>query len=148
MSGLGVVVATHGEFGKALIASAEMIVGKQENVTSVSLAPDDNLAGCIDALKCALDQVECGASAIILIDLFGGTPSNATGMVLCERDCAVISGVSLPMLLEVLLNRDCVQSVRELTDIAVQAGHTGIVDVGEKLRQALALSRSASGASA
>ena len=36
----GILVVTHGNFGKALIESVEMIIGKQPNVEALGLMPE------------------------------------------------------------------------------------------------------------
>lgn len=132
MSLAGIVVASHGELASALISSAEMIVGSQDNITAVCLDPEDNLEACLDALCAAIDQVQTDAGVIVLIDLFGGTPGNAALLGLRERSYPVVAGVNLPMLLEVSMNRLGGLSTKELTEIAMQAGHNSIIDVGER----------------
>jgi len=42
----------------------------------------------------------------------------------------VVSGVNLPMLLEVVLNRES-KSLREIREVAVEAGKRGILSVNE-----------------
>jgi mannose/fructose-specific phosphotransferase system component IIA len=44
-----------------------------------------------------------------------------------------VSGVNLPMLVEVLMLRESM-SLQELADYAVESGKEGIVDVGKLLR--------------
>ena len=133
MSLTGIVVASHGDLASALISSAEMIVGSQDNVAAVCLDPEDNLEACHDALCAAIDRVQTDAGVIVLIDLFGGTPGNAAALGLRERSYPVVAGVNLPMLLEVLMSRLGSLSLKELTEIALQAGHNSIIDVGARL---------------
>ena len=40
MANLNIIIGTHGRFGEEIIKSAEMIVGKMENVRAVSLLPE------------------------------------------------------------------------------------------------------------
>lgn len=133
MSATGVVVASHGDLARALISSAEMIVGSQENVAALCLDPKDNLETCHNELCAAIDRVQTDAGVIVLIDLFGGTPGNAAALGLRERSYPVVAGVNLPMLLEILVSRSSGLSVEELTDIALQAGQNSIIDVRARL---------------
>jgi mannose/fructose/sorbose-specific phosphotransferase system IIA component len=134
MSPIGIVVASHCDFAKAIIASAEMIAGAQENVTAVCLSLDDNLESCREAIQAAIRQVDLGRGVLVLIDLFGGTPCNAAALSLRDYCCPVVAGVNLPMLIEVVTSRDSVASVEELAALAVTAGRASILDVGARLK--------------
>jgi len=46
----------------------------------------------------------------------------------------VVAGVNLPMLIEVLMNRDSVSSVEALSALAVEAGCSGIIDVAARMQ--------------
>jgi len=143
---MGVVIAAHGDLGQALIDSAELILGPQENVSAVSLAPQENLESCLCSLLEGINLLDTSQGVIVLADLFGGTPCNASALGVRQRDYPVVSGVNLPMLLEIFLNRDCVQSVDEMVEIALEAGHTGIVDVGAVLKARQSQAAAAAGA--
>jgi mannose/fructose-specific phosphotransferase system component IIA len=72
---------------------------------------------------------------LILTDLFGGTPSNAACIVAAKKNASVVTGVNLPMILEVVLARSG-KNLKELTNLAVQSGKEGIREIqlktGEK----------------
>ena len=51
----GILVVTHGNFGKALIESVEMIIGKQPNVEALGLMPGMDP---IDFRKAILDTLK------------------------------------------------------------------------------------------
>jgi mannose/fructose/sorbose-specific phosphotransferase system IIA component len=131
---IGVLIVGHGDLGQALVSSALMIVGEQDNVAAVSLKPQDNLETCQCALKIGIERLNGSQGVIVLADLFGGTPCNAAALGQRERSYPIVAGVNLPMLLEVLLSRDQVTSVDELTSIALEAGSKSIIDVGALLR--------------
>jgi len=65
-----------------------------------------------------------GEGVVILLDLFGDTPSNVCGVLTRELSIEVISGVNLPMLLEVALERES-HNLREIREVAVEAGKKG-----------------------
>lgn len=134
MSQIGVVVGGHCELSRALIASAEMIAGHQQDVATVCLAEGDDLESCHCSLEDAIAEVDHGAGVIILIDLFGGTPSNAAALSLRNHAWPVVAGVNLPMLIEVLMSRDSVASVQALAELALDAGRSGIIDVAAQMR--------------
>lgn len=134
MNPIGVVVASHCDLAHAFIASAEVIVGAQTDVAAVCLAPEDNLESCRSALLDAVNQVDHGNGAIVLIDLFGGTPCNAAALTLRDHACVVVTGVNLPMLIEILMSREGASSMDELAALAVQAGRSSIIDVGAQIK--------------
>ena len=132
MSRIGVVIASHGDLARALVRSAEMIVGAQEGVATVCLEPSDNLETFHAALCAAVDRIRTDAGVVVFIDLFGGTPANAAVLGLRERSYPVVSGVNLPMLLEVFVSRDGGLSAQELAEIALQSGQSSIIDVSAR----------------
>ncbi|MGA9193124.1 MAG: PTS sugar transporter subunit IIA [Anaerolineales bacterium] len=134
MTSVGLVVAAHGKLAGELAKSARMIIGDQFPVGTVELDLDTNLEGLYDAMLAAIDEADKGEGVLVLIDLFGGTPSNAAALCIRQRNCAVVSGVSLPMLLEAVMGAENELSLESLARVAVQAGHSGIVDVRERLR--------------
>jgi PTS system mannose-specific IIA component len=131
---VGVVIAAHGDLAGALRRSAEMIVGEQDGVVTVNLDPHDNLENMQTAIREAIRQADQGSGVVVLIDVFGGTPSNAAALCLAERRFPLISGVNLPMLLEVFMSRASL-SQAELGAMALASGASGIVDIGARLRQ-------------
>lgn len=131
---IGVVIVAHGDLSTALISSAELILGAQENVVGVRLTPQDNLDTCLCSLGEGLTQVDSSEGVLILVDLFGGTPCNAAALSARDRSFPIVSGVNLPMLLEVLTNRDCGLSPEELAGLAIQAGQSSILDVSAQLK--------------
>ncbi len=98
-----ILVITHGEFGIEIVKSAEMIMGPQEDVNALALRPGES----VDELRQAALQVvehnlEKGMETIVLCDLLGGSPSNV-GLYLLSRGVKhIFTGLSLPMLIEIL----------------------------------------------
>jgi mannose/fructose/sorbose-specific phosphotransferase system IIA component len=133
---IGIVVAAHGPLPEALIESAEMILGDTEGVTALALMPDDNLEGLIERTREAAKEVNSGEGALILLDLFGGTPSNAAALITQEEEGVhAVSGVNVPMLLETLLARRSAKDLLELSRTAVESGTKGIVDIVEAFQR-------------
>jgi len=63
----------------------------------------------------------------VLVDLFGGSPYNAACRVVAETENTdVITGVNVPMLLEVLDAREETNDVSELVQVAKNSGINGI----------------------
>jgi len=129
VSQVGVVIAAHGNLGSAFIESASMIIGEMPSAIPINLEPSMNLESMLDELLSAVVEVDDGRGALVLLDLFGGTPCNAAAMCMQKQSCLAITGVNLPMVLEVAMQRQSVETLSELAAIALTAGGSGIVDV-------------------
>ena len=126
-----VVVAAHGRLAEGLIASAAMIAGPQEDLVAVTFDPSE---GPDDLLAKYTAAVEKSPSDryLILVDLLGGSPYNAAARFAAEReDADVVTGVNLPMLVEVLGRRLTGGSLPELVDTARTAGAGGVKVLSE-----------------
>lgn len=99
---LGVIIATHGLSSVELLKSAEMITGKQSNVETVTFTEGEGLEELRESYSEALSKLNENTTILILVDIWGGTPFN----VAIEQGCEVITGVNIPMLLELFMNRD------------------------------------------
>jgi mannose PTS system EIIA component len=130
------IVVSHGALAAGLVDAATMIVGPQPDLVTLSLQPEDDPAGLEGRLRGILPEPDAGA--LVLVDLFGASPANAAAALLRDRaDVEIVSGVSLPMLVEVLVARDSLTAF-DLAQRAVSAGSEGIKDVGAIVRRALA----------
>jgi len=129
---IGLVLVTHAGLATALKLSAEMIVGSIENCTTVEVAPDERADDIMARVVAAVEAVQSGG-AIIMTDLFGGTPSNMAMSFLKEGCIEVVTGVNLPMLIEFCSRREKMP-VAELATNLHRTGCEGIIVAGEFLK--------------
>jgi PTS system mannose-specific IIA component len=130
---VGIVVVTHGEMAAGLIQAAEMIVGKQEQLSPVHLLEMDAVEGLMERVEESIGQNDTGEGILLLVDLPGASPFNACARLAMQREgLKLISGVNLPMLAELLVQRPS-HTLSELVEIAKQAGKFGIKDLSEIL---------------
>jgi mannose/fructose/sorbose-specific phosphotransferase system IIA component len=118
-----IVLVSHGELACALLRAAELIAGPQADVTCLALMPGDG----IPALQTRLGEV-VGLSrpALVLVDMPGGTPWNVALAVASQNASArVVSGMNLPMLLEVSLSRQGM-SIDALARLALESGEEAV----------------------
>ena len=128
-----IVIVSHGNLGKSLIASAEMIAGELEDISTVSLLPNENLDTFGQKLDEHLDTLG-DQETLVLIDLFGGTPCNVAARAMQRPNLESVTGVNLPMLLEVILSgRTQAGSVDELAAMAEVAGRKSIKNIRQLL---------------
>ena len=127
-----IFVCTHGKMGVELVKTAEMIIGKVDNVHSFSLMPETSP----DAFRESIESAVLGVKGkiICLTDLFGGTPCNIAMLVSRDRNMKVMGGVNLGMFMEVYTQKDHL-SLIELTDFAENAGKDSCVNVSKKFSE-------------
>lgn len=102
---IGVVLFTHGSVASALRATAEEILGPLANVAAVDLPPDADREAGWRALDLAVHEVDAGAGVLLLVDMFGGTPSNLALARLAGQEAEVLTGVNLAMVLRAVRKR-------------------------------------------
>lgn len=116
------IVATHGKFSQEIVNSAAMVFGEDENTHVVTFLPGeggDDLVAKYHAIIATLPENE---PVLFLVDLFGGSPYNAAARVAAERENTdIVTGISLPMLLETLDAKDSA-SLAELVETAKEVG--------------------------
>ncbi len=118
-----VVLVTHGALGRELVRTAESILGPQEGVEVVS-NEGASLEGLVEALRAAAGDA---GPVVFLADLMGGSCGHACRLYRAERgnDTLALTGVNLPMLLEVFYHRDRV-SFAELGERLLLKGRDGV----------------------
>lgn len=129
---VGVILVTHSDYGASLLKAAVMILGPQNNCSTISVDGSQEVAETVNNLKDAVARHDQGLGVIILTDMFGGTPTNLSLSLLGAGDLEVVTGVNLPMLLRVLGGRTV--ALTDLANDAKDAGLKGIVVAGEVLR--------------
>lgn len=132
---VSIIIGTHGSFSEEILRSAEMIFGKQENIATVTFETQENPDNLVEKYKATLKNLNCEDGLLFIVDLFGGSPFNAASRVVVENDgMDIITGVSLPMLLEIFGARSF-SNLEELITIGKNAAIQGIKSLRESLIQ-------------
>lgn len=130
----GIIIASHGEFCRGILKSAEMFF--PDNLEQVAVCPlymGDDTEVYMKQLKTAIETVDSGDGVIVLVDLMGGTPSNVFATILSER-VQVITGMNFPMLLELLARRLMGEPIEAA--FLMQAGCEGIKHLNREVEAA------------
>ncbi|MDT2821684.1 PTS sugar transporter subunit IIA [Enterococcus devriesei] len=96
-----VILVAHGKLAHEMKNSAEMIFGALPDFESVEFLKEEGLDTIQEKVFGAMKE---DASYLVLTDLFCGTPYNASCAVAMknpEREIGIVSGMSLPIVLEV-----------------------------------------------
>lgn len=121
----GIIIVTHGKLAQALLETAEMIMGSQEYIGTIVFEAGQDVSNLQEKIQQMLCKMPKNDEALILVDLRGGSPYNAAAMVaMTMPKVKIVTGVNLPMLLEILSNRDL--DAAALSQQAVTAGQVGV----------------------
>jgi len=118
---IGLVLVTHGRLAEELVNALEHVVGPQENVTAISIGPDDDMELRRADIMKAADAADSGDGVVVLTDMFGGTPSNLAISILERANVEVLAGVNLPMLVKLA----SVRGETDLNDAVAKAADAG-----------------------
>ncbi len=131
---IGIILVTHGHLAEEFVNAMQHVVGKQKAVATVCIGPNDDMEQRREEIAKAIAKVDSGDGAIILTDLFGGTPSNLAISLLETGRIEVIAGINLPMLIRLASARKTM-SITETVAAARDAGRNYITVASEFLAQ-------------
>ena len=129
---------SHGDFSVALLKAAELILGEQPagDVEAIPLPPGQDMAAYLTKVDDFAAHAADKGGAIFFTDLAGGSPFLAAAQVYRkhsgEMPLEVITGVNLPMAIEVLAAREF-SSVEEGRDTALMEGQRGVRALSQQL---------------
>jgi mannose PTS system EIIA component len=101
---IGIVVVTHGRLAEELVNAARTIVGDIPAIAAVSIGWADDMTIARDDIQRAIESVGPGP-ALILTDMFGGTPTNVS-LPFLSPAAEIVTGVNLPMLIKLSTLRE------------------------------------------
>ncbi|URJ23380.1 PTS mannose transporter subunit IIAB [Blochmannia endosymbiont of Camponotus sp. C-003] len=127
---IAIILGAHGSVSKKLLDTTEMIIGKQKNVAWVDLLPEENTKILIEKYNAHLSNLDTSTGVLFMVDTWGGSPFNAAhSIVLNKEKYDIITGMNIPMLIEVFMARDDTHSLQELIQIALNSGNESIKSV-------------------
>jgi mannose/fructose-specific phosphotransferase system component IIA len=118
------IIVGHSEFAKAMVNTAEQIVGKQPDLEIIS-----NKGVSCEVLSEKIAKIihsNENQETIVFVDLPGGSCTiSCYGLLKDNSELNIIVGVNLPMLIEFFMLRDK-HSVNELVPILIDKGRNNI----------------------
>lgn len=127
---IAIILSAHGSVSGELLRTTEMIAGKQKNTVWVDLLPTENTDILIEKYNKYLLQLNINNGVLFLVDIWGGTPFNAAQRIIInKKNYDIITGINVPMLIEIFIARSRAHSIKELTQIALQSGLESIKSV-------------------
>lgn len=104
---LKIILITHGTFSQGLLNSVEMILGKQEKLLSYSVVENCNTDDLKTELVSEIENAKATEDDVLFLsDVFFGTPFNIVTALMEDYKFHHITGVNLPLLIEIVSNKD------------------------------------------
>ena len=124
MDSIGLLLMSHGDFAKAALESVQLIVGEQENVETMSVFVVDQVENLRQEMIDKVNKLDTSKGLLVFTDIIGGTPTNLASSLLVNDNVSICSGLNLPVLLEVLMDRN--RSLDEIKETIQNAHTTGL----------------------
>jgi len=127
------VLISHGKMAQETLKSAEMIVGNIDGAYSISMDEKEGSEGVTKKIREVMAGLKDYENIIVMVDLIGGTPSNAAVMELFKSNrVRIVSGFNLGMVLEFATSS--LQDIGQLKKCLIEVGKNGIKDVFDEMR--------------
>jgi PTS system mannose-specific IIA component len=130
-----IVVIAHCSLAGELVKSAQTISGKQPNLYYVEQGLNDSLEEMKLRIGTALKGMDSKDGALLLVDMLGGTPCNASAHnIYADLKVEIISGVNLPMIISAIMFSQTDISLSELANKVLDRGQKSITNIKDMLR--------------
>lgn len=117
---IGIVIVAHGGLAAEYLAAVEHVVGPVPQARAIAIAADyDRVRKGAEILQAA-DEVDTGDGVIVVVDMFGSSPSNLSLPACARGDRKILYGANLPMLVKLAKSRQL--GVEEASNAAMAAG--------------------------
>lgn len=127
---IGVLLITHGRYGKDLLTSAGHVLGRPlPQVGHLSVSARDEPDALFDEARRLLQRLDDGSGVLVMTDMYGSTPCNVATKLIAEGKVEAVSGLSLPMLVRSLAHREA--TLPEVRAKAILGGTEGVVYIND-----------------
>ncbi|MEG1462891.1 MAG: PTS sugar transporter subunit IIA [Anaerorhabdus sp.] len=130
-----IILVSHGSFSKGLFETMEMILGEQTNY--VGLYPHQGVDILKGNVENELKKAENNEEILVLTDLFYGSPFNAVVQLMNTYDVYHLTGINVPLLMEILLMRGNGKNAEEICEEAMKLAGDTVQDVKKYLKELL-----------
>ncbi|BES66453.1 PTS sugar transporter subunit IIA [Gottschalkiaceae bacterium SANA] len=129
---LKILLVSHGRFAEGIKDAAEIIMGKQENLSFINAYTND--VPFEEQLGTYLSSVDLSVDKLIIVaDLFGGSVNQKTMLKVDLDQVILVTGLCLPLLLELLMlseDNATEESVRKILEVSKE----GLLLVRDKIK--------------
>ncbi len=123
---IGLVLVAHNRVAGEMLKAAEHVLGPLPQVSVLDVSPGNATDQLRVMLQERVKECESGHGVLILVDIFGGTPSNVSLGCLKPGSCEVLAGFNLPMLIKAASLRAEIHDLSALAHEVAAAGRQHI----------------------
>ena len=117
---IGIVIVAHGGLAREYLRAIEHVVGSQTGARAITIEGEHDRAAKEAEICIAANEVDTGEGVVIVVDLFGGSPSNLSLKACTPENRRILYGANLPMLIKLAKSRHL--TVPEAVRAALDAG--------------------------
>ncbi len=132
---IGILLVTHGKLAEELRAAALTIQPGLDRIVAVSLEWSETGEDAREKIRRGLAEADAGEGAVILTDMFGGTPTNLSLPFLSKERVEIVTGVNLPMVLKCASLQKSGRPVTEVAHVAKDRGQRSIYVASDLLAE-------------
>ena len=117
---IGIVIVAHGGLAKEYLAAAEHVLGKLKNIEAIPTAAEVDREAKQAEICEAADRVDQGDGVVVVVDMFGSSPSNLAMKACAGGGRRIMYGANLPMLVKLAKSRGL--PLDKAVELAITAG--------------------------
>ena len=126
----GIVIVAHDGLAREILLAMEHVVGHQEAIIAVGAASNCDRCSKEDEICKAINTVDQGDGVVVIVDLFGASPSNLAKKACIGANRKFIYGMNMPALIKLVKSRS--SGMEKAVEYALQAGRKYIDVIDEK----------------
>lgn len=130
-----VIVVSHGSYARGLVDTVQMIAGKQEDLEAFGLEPEESVDTLKEKIRQSIEQASQEEEILILTDIFYGSPFNTVISLMPEYDLYHVTGINLPLMMEVIMGRISGKHAEEICKELLKAAADTVRDVRELYKE-------------
>ena len=144
-----VIVVSHGSYARGLVDTAQMIaegasiidIGGESTrpghvqISTFGLEPEESVDTLREKIRESIEQTSEGEEVLILTDLFYGSPFNTVISLMSEYNLYHVTGINLPLMMEVVMGRYAGKSAQEVCKDLLKAAPETVKDVRELYKE-------------
>lgn len=118
------LLASHGKFAEGILGSFQMILGDAPNITvlcAYTKEKEEPLEHTVKKIICERNRKE---DLIVVTDVFGGSVNNEFMKYLNEPGVYLVTGMNLPLLLELYSNQN--MESRDMIRLAIASAQNNL----------------------
>ena len=130
-----VIVVSHGSYARGLVDTVQKIAGKQEDLEAFGLEPEESVDTLKEKIRQSIEQASQEEEILILTDIFYGSPFNTVISLMPEYDLYHVTGINLPLMMEVIMGRISGKHAEEICKELLKAAPDTVRDVRELYKE-------------